>query len=331
MYKNIFLVILIIFMAGCSSSQVKPSTKTDVQADWYLNPPRNERLFYAVALADTVQKAKKIAIVNMRNSLGKEINEKFIKINNNLSGDDKKLFQKIQKHNLEVAMRLSLSRVKLEKTQTYYGRELVLISIPKLDLFNKIKIISDIKLNRAKQADKRALNKTSIDRLIAVKKSMNEYPTLVSLAEYKNFLLSTYDVSKEFEFLQRIKKEYDDLRNNITFYILTDPNSKIFAKAILYMIREEGLHVENGLKTKDSFKLLITSTTEETQNYAFNQSKNLVKLTTFDNNKNKIEFRQHTFIGKSKKNYKEAKKQASRHFNYKVKKLGIFDFIGFKR
>jgi len=330
MYRNIFLVILIIFMAGCSSSKVKPST-TNTQAAWYLNPPQDEKLFYSVAIADTVKKAKKIAIVNMRNNLAKEINKRFATTNNELSFNDEKLLQKIQNNNLEIAMRLSLNRVRLEKTQTYYGRELVLLSIPKQDLFNKIKMISNIKLGRAKQADKRALNKTSIDRFIALKVAMSEYSTLVCLAEYKKFLLSSYDSSAEFEFLHKIKNEYDYLKNNITFYILTDANSKIFAKAILYMIKSEGLHVENELKTKDSFEILVTSTTQESQVYAFNQSKVLVKLTTFDNNKNKIKFRQHTVIGKSKRSYVEAKKQASRHFNYKIKKLGLFDFLGFDK
>jgi len=166
---------------------------------------------------------------------------------------------------------------------------------------------------------------------MALELAVKELSVLASLAEYKEFLISTYSSADEFTFLNKIKKEYDDLKNSINFYILTDGNSRIFSHSIKNAIEAEGLHVGNDIRSKNSFKLLVTSKTENSQDYTFSKSKTLVKFTTFNNQKNKIKFRQHTFIGKSRKNAKEAKDQAAIHLDYKIKKLGIFDFIGFTK
>jgi len=325
MYKNIILSIIIVFLAACS----KP--KPEIVPSWYTNIPSDYKLFYAVASSDTIEQAKKIAIANMRERLCAQVNLSFDNKNHKLQKISKKSLEKIKQYNIEVSNRLSLNRVKLEKSKTFRGKELVLISIPRIKLFKKIKIISDVKFHRAQEADKRALNKNAIDRFMALELAVKEWEVLASLAEYKEFLISTYSASDEFIFLNKLRKEYKELKDSINFYVLSDGNSRIFSRTIKNAIEAKGLSVKNEIDSKNSFKLLITSTTKEEKEYTFNKSSTLVKLTTFDNEKNKVSFRQHTFIGKSRKNYKEAKDQAAIHLHYKVKKLGIFDFIGFSK
>ena len=65
--------------------------------------------------------------------------------------------------------------------------------------------------------------------------------------------------------------------------------------------------------------------------YTFMVSKNLVKFTTYDDNKNKVAFRQHTFVGKSRKNHRDAKNQTAINLKSKIRKLGIFNFIGVEK
>jgi len=320
MYKNIILVVFMIFIAACSTPKV--IIKQDTLPTWYTTVPSDNKFIYSVASSDTIKQAKKIAIVNMRKSLSNEINKSF---------KNKNIIEKIQKYNVEVANRLALNRVKLEKYETFKGKKIVLISIPRKDLFNKIKIISDIKLNRAYQAEKKALNKSAVERFIALDLAMKEWFILVSLAEYKSYLISTYNADAEFEFLNKMKKEYNILKNSINFYILTDGNSSIFSKKIKNAIKLKGLHVNSKNKSINNFKVLVTSKTEESQEYGFNQSKTLIKISIFDNNKKQIKFRQHTFIGKSKVDYKQAKEQAVIHLGYKIKKIGIFNFMGFNK
>jgi len=327
MYKNIVLSILVVFIAACS----KPKPKSETIPTWYTHIPSDYKFLYAVAKSTTIEQAKKNAIVKMRDNLSKEVNTKFSSKNHKLQPLKKEILNKIKKYNVEVANRLSFNRVKIEKSKTFKGEELVLISIPRISIFNKLKSISDVKFHRAQEVNKKALNKNAIKRFMALEIAVKEWETLASLAQYKELLISTYSANEEFIFLNDLKEEYNELKNSINFYVLTDGNSRIFSKSIKKAIEAKGLSVKNRINTKNSFKLLVTSKTIKSQNYTFNKSRNLVKLTTFDNDKNKISFRQHTFIGKSRKNYKEAKEQAAIHLDYKIKKLGIFDFIGFEK
>lgn len=324
MYKNIILSILIVFITGCS----KP--KPDTLPIWYINVPSDYKLFYAVASADTIEKAKNIAIVNMRNSLSFQVNTRFDDLNHKLQVSDENTLTKIKQYNKEISNRLSLNRVKVEKSKTFNKKVYILISMPRIDIFNKLKTISDIKLHRAQEANKRGLNKSAIDRFLALEIATKEWIEIASLSGYKDFLISTYNADDEFIFLNNIKKEYDELRNSINIYVLTDGNSRIFYNFIKDAIEKRGLSVKNSVGSKNSFKLLVTSKTQEETRYMFHKSSTLVKLTTFDNQKNKVAFRQHTFVGKSRKNYNEAKEQASMNLKYKIKKLKIFDFLGFE-
>ncbi len=325
MYKNILITILFILIAGCS----KPTPEKT--PSWYTNIPQDYKIFYAVGASDTQEKAKKIAIASMRESLTMEVNKLFLDKNNKLQPISKDDLEKILQHNKDVSNRLSLRSVRIVKHKNFNNQELVLISIQREAIFSRVKTISDVKLHRAEEANKRGLNKSAIDRFIALKPIVEVYPILASLAGYKQTLISTYNANDEFRFLKNIKEEYINLKNSINIYVLTDGNSRIFSSSLKNAFKEMGISTKNSTDSKNAVKLLVTSKTEETQNYSFNQSKSLIKLTTFDKEKNKISFRQHTFVGKSRKSQMEAKQQSALHLKYKVKKLGIFEFIGFKK
>lgn len=323
MYKKILLAIILIFIAGCT----KP--KPEQIPSWYTNIPHDYKFFYAVGSSDTREKAIKRAIASMRSTLSANINKTFINKTNLLQPISVENLKNILETNEDIANRLTLSKVKLEKYKNFKGEELVLISVKRIDLFNKLKIISDLKLGRAKEQNKKAKNKDVIRRFMALEPIMKSYAILASLAGYKQFLISTYSANSEFVFLKGVADEYDELKSTINIYVLTDSNSRIFSSTLKKAINDKGFSTSNTINSKHSVKLLVTSKTTNTKDYTFKQSSSLVKLTTFDTNKEKISFRQHTFVGKSRKNHIEAKQQAAIHLKYRVKKLGILDFLGF--
>ena len=323
MYKKILLVIALIFIAGCS----KP--KPEQIPSWYTNVPSDYKLFYAVGASDTKEKAIKRAISSMRETLSAKLNQSFRDKTHLIQPITQENLKEIIDTNVDIANRLTLSKAKVVKSKNFKGEELVLISVKRIDLFNKLKIISDLKLGRAKEQNKKAKNEDVIKRFMALEPIIKSYPTLASLGAYKQFLISTYSANDEFLFLKEVKNEYDELKNSINVYVLTDSNSRIFSSSIKDALNKKGFTTHNSVNSKNGVKLLITSKTTNSKDYTFNQSSSLVKLTTFDKNKEKISFRQHTFIGKSRKNLLEAKQQSAIHLKYKVKKLGIFDFLGF--
>ena len=323
MYKNIILAILIAFIAGCGS---KPEPKQ--LPDWYTNIPKDKLLYFAVGSSDTVNKAKKVAISNMRKSLISELNETFKSSTHTLQPIDKITLEKISQQNSDIAKKLSLKHVKLVRSEIFDDSKLVQISIYKEEIFQILKIISEAKMSRVKQEKSMITASNDLDRFIALFPLMQEYPNLASLTGYKEFLKYQYDADNEFRFLQSMKSEYDELKSSINIFILTDANSRFFAPIIREALSEKELSLERISNVKNSFKLLITSELDESQEYTFKKSKSLIKFRLMSQNKEKISFRQHTFIGKSRKDFQDAKQQSAIDMKNKVDKLGIFDFIG---
>lgn len=326
MYKNIFLLLFIVaFIAGCSTP------KPDVAPEWYTNVPSDSKLYYAVGASDSKESAKNAAIESMRESLSSQVGGMFKDKKHPLQPIDKEMLENISKHATEISNKLSLQNVKLEKSAEFKGSELVLISIPRAELFEKIKPVSEAQFLRLKEEYTIRKNSTTIKKFALLDELMQDFPRVAVLVAYKKFLLSTYDTNSEYKFLKELKDEYDFLKSTINVYVLSDANSRIFAHNIRSALEEKGLSTKNSLDNENSIKLLITSETSELQNYNFLQSKSLIKFTAFDKEKKQLAFKQHTFIGQSVKNFQDAKEHALADMQSKLKKASLFNFIGFKK
>lgn len=309
-------------VTGCSAPKPKHPPK------WYTTVPKDSKFIYAVGASETIDEAKTDAVGSMRESLKLQVDNLFQGKYQSLYPLDKKSLSKILKQNSDISKKISLSKAKVIKSKHVANTVFVLISIPRLEIFKKIKPISDTQYNRIKQ--KYALNrgKKNLEKFIVLDSLIEHYPILSSYTGYKKFLIPTYDATDELFFLKNMKSEYDSLRKSINIYILTDVNSRFFSPIIRDALKAKDISTENVSDCKNALKLLIISTTDESQEYSFNKSKSLLKMTTFDKSKNIISFKQHTFIGRSRKDYIDAKKHAASNLKYKIKKFGIFNFIG---
>ncbi len=321
MYRSILLTIIITIFAGCGKPEV-PQRPT-----WFTSPPKDFNNFYAVASAISESKAKNLAIASLREQLNNNLDASFRTKTHKLSLNQNKITQitQINEHRCKT---ISMRSAKVEKLVDFEGDKLILISISKKKLFELISNIGDTKMKKAKTDYINIQDKTAIERYINAKTTMQEYYELASNAQFKQNLISTYSANDEFIFLNTLETEYQKLKSNISVYILSDGNSRVFIKSIKEAILDQGLVISKTPKSKDSIKLLITSTSEYDDEYTFKRSKTLIKFSTYNMNREKIKFIQHTFIGKSKKNYKEAKTQSAIHLKAKMNKLGLFNFIG---
>ncbi|PHQ65454.1 MAG: hypothetical protein COB99_03985 [Sulfurimonas sp.] len=321
MYKKILLAIIIAIFAGCSAP------KPEHAPSWYTNPPKDYKNFYAVASASDETKVKSIAINVLRQNINKDLDASFRRPNHRLTPQTDML-REIKSANLHLAKTLSMRGIKVEKTKLFNGQMLMLISMPKVELFKKIQNDLNTKIKNLEKVYNSHNNTIAIERYLYLKPLMSQYAYLASRTAFAQISISTYNSSDNFRLLQELGSEYHNLQSSINFYILSDGNSRVYTKAIRDAIEKDGLSISKKSKDSHTLKLLISSKTDNGKEYTFNVSKNLVKFATFDSKKNKILFRQHTFIGKSRKNHKDAKLQTVGHIKTKIKQLGIYDFIG---
>ena len=324
MYKYLLTALIIAIFTACSAP------KPDSEPSWYTTIPKDFNFFYATGSDIDVSKAKKKAIASLRMQINTELNNAFKNKTTKLKIDTNQKIDAILMANEYLANTLSMRLVILDKTAAYKNDHLVLIKLSRKSVFDSVNRTTTRKLNTSKEKFQAVKDKIAIKKFIILSELMVDYPKLVSKVQAKKVALASYDTYDEFNYLNDLMSSYRKLKEDITVYVLSDMNSRAFTPIIKDALKNTGLILSTKLESKDALKLFVTSKTTNEKSYSFNQSKSLVKFTSYDVNKKQVSFKQHTFIGKSRKNYKEAKQQSAISIKSKVAKMGIFDFLGLK-
>ena len=324
MYKYLLTAIIIAMFTACSA----PKPKTPPA--WYTTMPKDFNFLYAVGAGKDVSKAKKKAIASLRMHINTQLDNSFKNKTTKLYMDTNENIDAILMANEYLANTLSMRSIKVDKTTVFKDEHLVLIKLSRKNVFDSVSMTTNTRLETSKEKYQASQDNIAIKRFIVISELMADYPKLASKIQAKKLALASYDVNYEFNYLNDLMSSYTKLQKDTIFYVLSDVNSRAFTLAIKDALRDAGLRLSTKLKTKDALRLLITSTTTNEQNYSFNQSKSLVKFTAYDINKKKVSFKQHTFVGKSRRSYKEAKQQSAINVKNKIAKIGIFNFLGLK-
>ena len=324
MYKTLLVALLIAFFAGCSAP--KPKTPPT----WYTSPPQDFNYFYAVGAADEEIKARNIAILSLRELLAKEMITAFNDPNHKLGALQKSEQAQLAQSAKHLANTISMRNVELEKSEQYDGYTLVLVKIARKGIFDAMQKASSNKFDTLQEKYKDLQTKKAIEQYSELATLLDEYNTLATYAQLKESSISTYRADKEFLLLKSIKERYETLRSSISFYVLSDANSIAFIQTIKDAITKTGLEISKKPKSKEALTLLMTSQTEQSMDYSFMKSKSLIQFKVYDVEKNEIASRQHTVIGKSRKDYLDAKIQSAKSLQGVIHKIGVFDTLGLK-
>lgn len=320
MLKSVLFGFIIAIFAGCGSKTSIPS--------WYLNPQKDSQFLYATGSASNIQKAEANAIATLRNDLIQNLNSEFDNINHPLLQDNREFINALHDSNEHLCNTLSMRGAKVFKSETIQNTSYVIVKLSKKNLFDYLSVSSNKQLQNSKEKYALAKNKIPIQKYIILKPLVAKYPQQASITQLKSHLISSYNPNNDFLYLKNLLNDFINLKKNISFYLLSDVNARAFVPKIQNALSKEGFLISKTPNNKDSLTIFITSATDETREYAFLKSKNLVKFKIIDSSKKMIAFRQHTFIGNSKKSYDDAKEQAVIYAETKINKLGIFDFIG---
>ncbi|MCF6330378.1 MAG: LPP20 family lipoprotein [Sulfurimonas sp.] len=330
MYKHILTVIIIAIFMGCSAPKSQKPPLLDMSLPtWYTSPPQDLQFFYATGSGETQIKAKNNAISNLRGTIKYNLDKVFSSKTTKLKIAQNQDIKPILLENEIFSNTIPMMRTKIEKTTVFQKEHLTLVKLPRSLVFDYANKIALKKLEDSKVRYKTLKDKIAIQRYVFLLDEMPHYHKLATLIAAKKSSLSTYKSDDEFAYLNKIGSEFYKLKQSISFYVLSDVNSRIFVQNAKKAIIASGLTLSSQPIGDNHLELFITSKTVDAQEYSFNKSKTLIKYRTYNKNKEEIAFRQHTFIGKSRVSYLDAKKQSAIDENNKIKKLGIYKFIGF--
>ena len=322
MYRIFFAALLITFFAACSAPQPKTPPA------WYTSLPQDCNYFYAVGVADEETTGYKKALNALRHTLEKEASQSFKQDQHKLAllrhNEELELLQNIQ----HITRTLSLRSAILESSQTYNNSVIVLVKIARKDIFDALQTRSQHRFQTLQKGYQALEGKNALEQYSQLTTLMKEYYPLASYAQLQSLSLCSDNTDKHFALLQKIKENSMRLQKDISVYVLSDANSLPFLRTIKDALRAQGLTVSKKPKTKEALTLLITSSTQQSLDYEFMQSKSLLELQIYDKAKNKLASKQHTLVGRSKKSYLDAKMQSAKSLQAIIRTNGIFNTLG---
>ncbi len=321
-YKYILIAIITTFFIGCSTSNQKKS------AHYYTAPAQNFNFLYASGSGKSKLKAKNNAISNLRVKINNTLDKAFLDKTTKLKIAQEQDIKQILKENEIFSKTITMFGLRVEKATIHKKEYTILVRLPKSFVFDYANKIFTKKMKASKQRYEIYKDKISITKYMYLLEELPHYYKLATLLEAKKMAYITYNTKKEAEYLNEIGSEFFRLKQSVSLYIFSDVNSKVFALNIKNAIIASGLTVSSKPLDNNHFNLFISSQTTNSQDYDFNKAKTLIKYRTFDQNKKEIAFRQHTFVSKSRVSHLDAKKQSTFYVKNKIRKLGVYDFIG---
>lgn len=316
------LVSLVSFFVGCGSTKVAPPKKVELPSWIKIQPQDTKKITYGLGIDKNREDALKSALNDVVSKLG-------IKIESNFS--NKQIVDGYYSRSITTSdIKTDVSKIRVtnydvEKSHRVSYREYaVLIKVDNKKFFSSLKKDID---NMRKNIQNEYANSKRLD-------SISRYRVKTSISKVCDRLLSNTLVAKElsnnfntkpyFDFVSKMKKDYQDERNKLNFYISGNSNSKNFAQIIKQQLLDKGFNVSKSKKA-NSVNIILNSTDD------FSKKSNIVtvKLNIKVNDANKIVGTNSLVLKERYKNLKsKVYNTAAMHFKQDIESLEIEKVLG---
>jgi len=284
MFKNIILAFVIVLFIGCGQSN------PNEEPQWYSNTPKDKEHIYATASAKTQKEAKELAIQNMKDELIYRLDNRLLNQASLVSTSGSSLATML-------VNQIPLRDVRVEKTTTFQGDRLILISIKRDRLFNLVSSVFDKDFKNAQSIYMKSKNNMAIKSFIQIKTIILNFKKLKAEISLKHIILPSYKGVFQQELLDKISKSYRDLQSKISIYVLYDKYSKKYQKIFENKLIAEGFSISKKPKTDSSLKVLVTSKDLNNKNF-------YIRVTTYNLDRQQIGAYETNLIMKSDKDIK---------------------------
>ncbi|MBU0632036.1 hypothetical protein KKA17_05265 [bacterium] len=323
MFKSFIYFVLILLIAGCSTKKIE-----DRPPLWYTNPPKDYNFIYATASSNTLQSARNIAVLSINKDLNSKILDAIKAPDAALHVQDDADYNMLFDTSLAITKKLVFHGIKTLKDAEYHSEQLILISIARDALFEEEKSKLDAVYLPLKKEFETIDTISPIEqyaKLNLITSALNE---IAIRAELLQIVLNGYDAGEYLSFVNQLKDKTKEINNSIAVRILGDVNSLPFVKPVEIGLLDKELYITRTLDRGNSYNIFLTTDIDKKMDYQFYKTTLTAKIITATKDKKIISTKMHTFIGKSRKGYADAKLQAESGFIKKVKSFGVFEFLG---
>jgi PIN domain nuclease of toxin-antitoxin system len=279
-----FIVIVLVFNA-CSSTQPVATKETPVLPHWYLNPPGNsEAYLYGVGEGNDMDEARKKALETMVSQLGVSISSKYessLKVHKKYT----EYFTKETSFELtsEVAkIRISNHEV-VESKKLSYKRFIVLVRSNRLQFFQPLQKEVQHKLKIIQTESETIRHSDVLSRYAFYDKSLQGLNGMFSTVLVISAIEDNYDDRAYFDTVDKLKTQYQSLKEKITFSLQCDGNSQAFKEEISVALKNRHYRITAGRSDVGNITIVLHSTTNYVRAHGFDIARTVLAIEVKDN------------------------------------------------
>lgn len=323
MFKSFIYFVLVLLIVGCSSKKIE-----DKPPLWYTNPPKDYNFIYATASSKMLQSAHNIAVLSINKDLNSKIIDALKAPDAPLHVQDDADYKMLVDTSLAITKKLVFHGINTLKDAEYHSEQLILISVARDVIFKEEKNKVDA-IYLPLQKEFEAIDALSpIEQYAKLNRITSALNEIAIRAELLQIVLNGYDAGEYFSFVNQLKEKTKEINNSVVIRVLGDVNSLLFVKPVENGLHDKELYISKNLDRSNSYNIFVTTNIDNKMDYQFYKTTLTAKIITATKDKKIISTKMHTFIGKSRKGYADAKLQAESGFIKKVKSFGIFEFLG---
>ena len=327
MLRRLAALLFIVIFAGCGGGS---APKPQSYPQWYLNPPQsNGATLYGVGSGPDLPSAKNEALSAISANLSVTVQSQFKKSDHSIrTNNSEQTLQDVLNTVQADTKALTFSNVNVEQNSVLNDKVLILVSVDRAQLFNDQKHRLDTKTSALKTELKNAEALSSIERFIIFKKVRAEHVGIASGAELLAAIKPGFDNSAYLDFTAANDSQFDSLKHGMKLHIKSDADTKLFVAPVIDALTEEGIKVEQSQSSGKSVVIELAASTQQDTLYGYKIEKLRLSATTKTASGKTVASKQHTFSGKSRYDYTQARHQSVAKFKKKIAQDGIFTVLG---
>ncbi len=323
MFKNLLFTLLILLIAGCSTKKMQ-----DRAPFWYTNPPSDYKFIYSTAASKTPQSARNVAVLSINTTLNTKVTDALNSTTSPLHVRSEKERQELAQSSSKIVNKIVFHGIQTINTARFHSEQLILIRVSRDMIFQEQKSKLDALYIPIKKKFEAPQTLTPLQEYATLKPLYSRLNDIAVLAQLLTIITPGYDSNEYFAFVNQLRKRTDDLKSSIALRILGDLNSLGLVKPVEEALSKEGLYLTRKLDREENYNIFLTTNAQKQMDYQFYKVTLTLKSIIATQDKHIISTKMHTFIGKSRKSYADAKLQAESGLNSAIKLSGIFDFFG---
>jgi len=322
------VLIALLFLSGCSSKKRVVVMDKDLPS-WYQNPQMsNTQSMYAIGEGQNQQDAVANALNSMLSTLGVSISSEF-NSKTTVQGGEVESYQKTSTNEVNAKVKqIRVSNYEIINSDDFdFKRYLVEIKSDRKKLFSGLEKELKQKFSTIQSKDKESRKYHALKRLEVYKSFESETRNVRNILIVMHSLKPNFDDTLYLRKLQIVDSQYNNLLSKISFSINTNKDAKNLRAVISNGLTDEKYKINNK-RSKNHFKVYISSTTNKAKSYGFNLARSAISITTKDYKGNVVASNKLNITGQATQGTKIAKENVAVKLNTMVKKDGISKVLG---